>query len=43
MLRINQTFNKSMKLGTEMCLLSSICPKLTAYKYNGKKRKIGYG
>ena len=31
MLIINQNFNKSMKVGTEKCLLSRVCTKLTAY------------
>ena len=32
MLIINQNFNKSMEVGTEKCLLSRVCPKLTAYE-----------
>lgn len=31
MLIINQNFNKSMEVGTEKCLLSRVCPNLTAY------------
>lgn len=30
MLIINQNFNKSMEVGTEKCLLSRVCHKLTA-------------
>lgn len=31
MLRINRNFSKSMGGGTEKCLLSRVCPNLTAY------------
>ena len=41
MLIINQNFNKSMEVGTEKCLLSRVCPKLTAYQNFNKSMEVG--